>query len=443
MGTPGAWHRPFGLAEGQQGGHDGGHNQFRDSDEGSHGGRLGGSGNRWGVNRRARERLGKSQYALAEALRQACDRDDGVPDRGMVARWETGRRIPTPYWRAHLATVLQLPASVLGRAAAISKAQRASGHQEEPQESAERLRFALAHPGNTDLVSVAYLREQVRRLDERYVSVPSTALIPETGHYLGHVVLLAGHARRAEVRRELQAAEDATLMGQLVWDASQRRDHGTAAAYFDQAIHAARQRSDTAAEGLALLRKSFVAPTGSVIPGQDSASPSTPPARLKEPAGFSLPWPCSTPLKHTPCSATAATAHERSRPPTPSSARSSRRPGYQPVFTDATRPPGRLVLPLPPGRQGRRHHAGAHRPRAPGSVEGAGRRARQPGHRSHPAKQPRRGSRQAAPGDRRHRTEPGRRRAERHLRRGPRTASVAWQRRSPGRVDRIMALMAA
>jgi hypothetical protein len=36
---------------------------------------------------RARERLGKSQYALAEALRDACARSDGVPDRSMVARF--------------------------------------------------------------------------------------------------------------------------------------------------------------------------------------------------------------------------------------------------------------------------------------------------------------------------------------------------------------------
>jgi hypothetical protein len=34
------------------------------------------------------------------------------------------------------------------------------------------------------------------------------------------------------------------LMGQLVWDASQRRDHDTAVGYFDQAINAARERGD-------------------------------------------------------------------------------------------------------------------------------------------------------------------------------------------------------
>ena len=43
---------------------------------------------------RARLKLGKSQYALADALREASQRSDGAPDRGMVARWETGRGVP-------------------------------------------------------------------------------------------------------------------------------------------------------------------------------------------------------------------------------------------------------------------------------------------------------------------------------------------------------------
>ena len=75
------------------------------------------------------------------------------------------------------------------------------------------------------------------------------------------MAFLAGHAGRSYVRRELHAAEAeaATLMGELGWDASQRRDLGTAVAYFDQAAEAARQCGHKPAEGLALLRKSFVA----------------------------------------------------------------------------------------------------------------------------------------------------------------------------------------
>jgi transcriptional regulator with XRE-family HTH domain len=213
---------------------------------------------------RVREHLGKSQYALAAALREVSRRSDGVPDRSMVARWETGRRIPTPYWRAHLAAVLQLSPAELDRAAAVTRARRAdqTGVSEHAQPSRpERLRYVLAHPGSVDLVSVAHLREQVRGLDERYDRVPSTLLIPEAAQCLGQVVFLRVHARRPYVRHELHEAEAeaATLMGQLVWDASQRRDHDTAVSYFDQAIDAARERGNKAAEGLAALRKSFVA----------------------------------------------------------------------------------------------------------------------------------------------------------------------------------------
>jgi tetratricopeptide (TPR) repeat protein len=210
---------------------------------------------------RARDRLGKSQYTLAEALREASGRNDGVPDRSMVARWETRRRIPTPYWRVQLAAVLQLSAAQLDRAAAVTKARRAS-HPESvgALPSDERLRHVLAHPGSADLMSVACLREQVRHLDEQYDRAPSTALIPDAGQHLGQISFLGMHARRSYVRRELHEAEAeaATLMGQLVWDASQRRDHDTAVAYFDQAVRAAQERGDNAAEGLALLRKSFV-----------------------------------------------------------------------------------------------------------------------------------------------------------------------------------------
>jgi transcriptional regulator with XRE-family HTH domain len=211
---------------------------------------------------RARLRLGKSQYALADALQEASQRSDGAPDRGMVARWETGRRIPTPYWRAHLATVLQLPAAQLDKAASVARARRRDGSESaESPSSDDRLSHVLEHPGSVDLASVGYLRERVRRLDEQYDRAPSTALIPEAGQYLGQIAFLGTHARRSYVRRELRAAEAeaGTLMGQLVWDASQRRDHGTAVAYFDQAVQAAQERGDKTAEGLALLRKSFVA----------------------------------------------------------------------------------------------------------------------------------------------------------------------------------------
>jgi tetratricopeptide (TPR) repeat protein len=136
----------------------------------------------------------------------------------------------------------------------------AAERPEDPGEK-ERLGYALARPARADLVTVAHLREQVRRLDEQYDRSPAAALIAGTGQCLGQIGFLRAHARRADVRRDLCAAEAvaATLMGQLVWDASQRRDHATAVAYYDQAVAAARSRGDRAAEGLALLRTSMVA----------------------------------------------------------------------------------------------------------------------------------------------------------------------------------------
>ncbi|MEU3456925.1 hypothetical protein ABZ671_25490 [Micromonospora sp. NPDC006766] len=55
-------------------------------------------------------------------------------------------------------------------------------------------------------------------------------------------------------------------MGQLVWDASQRRDHAASAAYLDQAVNAARATRNAVAEANALLRKSYLALYGTKRP---------------------------------------------------------------------------------------------------------------------------------------------------------------------------------
>ncbi len=39
----------------------------------------------------------------------------------------------------------------------------------------------LGHPAGTDLVTAAYLRQEVQRLDERYAYVPSTVLLAQAG----------------------------------------------------------------------------------------------------------------------------------------------------------------------------------------------------------------------------------------------------------------------
>jgi len=200
-----------------------------------------------------RKTLGLTQEGLAERL---------DVDPTTVRRWESGKTEggPQPSIRPKLARFLQVSAGQMEELLAEG--------DEEKTASDERLLYALQHPGSVDLVTVARLREQVHTLDERYDRAPSTSLLAETGQCLGQVIFLRAHAPTSRVCRELLVveAESATLMGQLVWDASQRRDQATAHGYFDQAIEATRLLRDPTAEGLALLRKSFVSLYGDKDP---------------------------------------------------------------------------------------------------------------------------------------------------------------------------------
>jgi transcriptional regulator with XRE-family HTH domain len=190
-----------------------------------------------------RKAIGLSQEGLAEVL--------GV-DRSTVVRWERADTEPQPWHRPKLARALKVSVEEL--------ASLLADVGEAPIRPNERLDYVLKHPGSVDLVVVAHLRERLHRLDERYDHTPSTLLLAEAGQIHGQTAFLREHAGRV-VRRELLAAEveAATLMGQLVWDASQRRDHNTANHFFDQAIRAALQRRDAVGEAHAELRKSYVA----------------------------------------------------------------------------------------------------------------------------------------------------------------------------------------
>jgi len=203
---------------------------------------------RFAARRRA---VGLSQEQLAEVLHV---------DRSTVGRWESGETEPQPWVRPRLARALQVSADDLEGLLADTAAERDDG--------SGRLEYALAHPDSADLVTVAQIRQQVQDLDERYVHVPSTLLLADTGQCLGQVRFLGIHARNWRVRQELchVRAEASLLMGQLVWDASQRRDHASARTYLDQAIDAARECGYLALEGLALLRKSMIALYGEANP---------------------------------------------------------------------------------------------------------------------------------------------------------------------------------
>lgn len=198
-----------------------------------------------------RKAVGLSQERLAEIL--------GV-DRSTVVRWERANFDPQPWHRPKLATALRVSIEEL----AVLLADLG----EAPSQPNERLTYALTHPASVDLVAVGYLRQQIQRLDERYDLTPSSSLLADVGQLHGQAAYLRSFAMTAKVRRELWAAEgeSALLMGQLVWDASQRRDHDGANFYFDRAIAAAHQAGDLTTEAYSELRKSYVALYGMTNP---------------------------------------------------------------------------------------------------------------------------------------------------------------------------------
>ncbi|MGP3916325.1 helix-turn-helix domain-containing protein [Nonomuraea sp. 10N515B] len=195
-----------------------------------------------------RKTLGHSQESLAHAV--------GV-ERSTVVRWESGETEPRAWHRPKLAEVLQLPLGELDDILAPT-----------PDDEADRLAFTLRNPASVDLVTIAQLAQEIERLSAEYDAAPSTSLLAAAGQCHNQVTHLYSFARAGRIRRTLafSVAESATLMGQLIWDASQRRDDVVPLLYFDQAISAAREISDTVLEAHAQLRKGFVALYGTKDP---------------------------------------------------------------------------------------------------------------------------------------------------------------------------------
>jgi DNA-binding XRE family transcriptional regulator len=200
-----------------------------------------------------RKMVGCSQERLAELV---------DVDRSTIGRWEAGETEPLPWLRPRLARALRVDAEQLQDL--LLDAAAGPG---------DRLDHAVQHPATTDLSAVASLRQRLLGLEQRYEQVPSTALLAEAGQCLGTVTFLRAHAGSTRVRRDLLVteAEAATLLGQLTWDASQRRDHVTARMYYARAVEAAQQVGHPAAESLAVLRMCFVALYGEKEPREGLA----------------------------------------------------------------------------------------------------------------------------------------------------------------------------
>ncbi|MFH9068068.1 helix-turn-helix transcriptional regulator [Streptomyces alboflavus] len=192
---------------------------------------------------RRRRAAGFTQEALAEAL---------SVERSTVVRWESGRATPQPYLWPRLAALLKVSTDELGELLV----QPAAG----PSAMTERTAYAMRHPLRADLMLVAELQDGMKGLAERYDRVPSVTLLAQAGHQVNQLGFLADGAPAGRVQRELRLlqADASTLMGQLVWDASQRHDHRSARAHYAQSVDVARLLRHRASEGHALLRMCHV-----------------------------------------------------------------------------------------------------------------------------------------------------------------------------------------
>ncbi|MCA1676626.1 MAG: helix-turn-helix domain-containing protein, partial [Actinobacteria bacterium] len=201
--------------------------------------------------KRKRERLaqrrkmaGHSQEQLAEVLRV---------ERSTVVRWERGETEPQPWLRPRLAKALGISGERLAELLADVVTVRQDDH--------DRLDRALAQPARVDVEVARQLQQQVRQVASAYETKPSAALLADAGQCHAAAEFLLSHVGAEPVRGELHAAAiaSATLLGQLVWDASQRRDYGATLAYCDVAIEHAREHGDPVAAAHAELRKGFAA----------------------------------------------------------------------------------------------------------------------------------------------------------------------------------------
>lgn len=206
------------------------------------------------------------RHALRLTVRDFAE-DLGVSPR-TVSKWEAGGpdHVPRPELQAALDTAL-------ARATEEQRA-RFEATANTPDVSRPSASVLGARPGSSSqamgLADVAQLRDEVRSLAAAYDLTPSVALLAPAARCQAEITQMRARAPSGPVRRELFAAEaDAsTLMGQLVWDASQRRDHTTAGNYFEHAVDVARQVQDPVTEAHAVLRQSFVALYGRLDPVQ-------------------------------------------------------------------------------------------------------------------------------------------------------------------------------
>ncbi|MBG0825694.1 helix-turn-helix transcriptional regulator [Planomonospora sp. ID91781] len=123
-----------------------------------------------------REQRGWSQAALAARLVEQSGNSGATQDH--ISRWEGEHRIPSPYWRQHLATVFGLPVDVMSQAAKAAQAAR----QERRMPSSPPRHMAVSPSGapTVDVAAiVAVSARESARLGEYVDNTPFSAYTVE------------------------------------------------------------------------------------------------------------------------------------------------------------------------------------------------------------------------------------------------------------------------
>jgi hypothetical protein len=108
---------------------------------------------------RMRAELGISQYGLAERLVEVSGNTSVTRDQ--VNRWERHKRIPTPYWRRHLAAVFGLPIQEVDKAAALARKLRTAADADRAAEPSP-----IDHQASRTLARLGTLEENLELWDE-------------------------------------------------------------------------------------------------------------------------------------------------------------------------------------------------------------------------------------------------------------------------------------
>lgn len=108
-----------------------------------------------------------------------------------------------------------------------------------------------AHRDVFDMEEFAHALE---RLEKAYTTVPSTTVLAQIGPLHGQLSQIMS----AEYEAQRLRARSNLLMGQVLWDASQRRDVHSAAGHLDEAAVIAQAIGDHDVLAHALLRRSFI-----------------------------------------------------------------------------------------------------------------------------------------------------------------------------------------